>query len=442
MEDGEGVRKKRCCNDSDSSEYERPPKKSKADSMDESYEPPPGARQEVNAQLFLQQTWAQAVRNKCTIMVMHSGNHEIVGIRHRKTQTLYVSHVIEPHCCSNSVYGKIQVGIYIAAMQETMDRARQDIEAREKIAHDPSSDISRNAEAIPDGDLDDYSPTRVNKRSRGSGSKGKRQGSHEGHAKRHTNGTEIDDQPVVVQVTSQVFLANAARQNRLCLRFFYDIYDSTHPAAFRHVLDGSKKAAGPAELQTPLFSIGGEMSLISVSSIHITVHSELQPGSTGIVHIGTMAVDRSVYSCLLSKGVQGIPRDIGLFVDEEPLLGAEGPYALVMSYAGVSLSGCSKLTSDSLYGSNDNCRDSLIATLRSIHGADILHGDIRLSNLCVTPQASGEAFVVDFSHATKSRSRKEKAQEIKDLVYILGMDLPTDSEPVAKDVDVRIKELE
>ena len=32
-----------------------PPKKSKEDSMDESYEPPPGARKEVNAQLFLQQ---------------------------------------------------------------------------------------------------------------------------------------------------------------------------------------------------------------------------------------------------------------------------------------------------------------------------------------------------------------------------------------------------
>jgi hypothetical protein len=109
-----------------------------------------------------------------------------------------------------------------------------------------------------------------------------------------------------------------------------------------------------------------------VSSIHITVHSELQHGSTGIVHIGTMAVDRSgptakvavklafsrdeksrlmeehqVYSHLRSRGVQGIPRDIGLFVDEEPLLGAEGPCALVMSYAGDSLFGRSKHTSDS-----------------------------------------------------------------------------------------------
>jgi hypothetical protein len=57
MEDGEGVRKRRRCNDhSDASEYERPPPKTfKADLTDAPYEPPSGARQEVNARSFLQQ---------------------------------------------------------------------------------------------------------------------------------------------------------------------------------------------------------------------------------------------------------------------------------------------------------------------------------------------------------------------------------------------------
>jgi hypothetical protein len=59
VEDSEGVKKKRRRKGSDASEYERPPpKKPKADLMDASHEPPPGARQEVNmfnAQLFLQQ---------------------------------------------------------------------------------------------------------------------------------------------------------------------------------------------------------------------------------------------------------------------------------------------------------------------------------------------------------------------------------------------------
>jgi hypothetical protein len=128
-------------------------------------------------------------------MVLHSGNHEIIGIRHRETQTLYISDVIEPHSCSNPAYGKLQVGIYIAAIQETIDRVTQDIEDREK---NPPADISmKNEEANPNADPDDYPPegsTRPNKRSRGSGSKGKREGRHEGNAKRHASGKAIDDQ--------------------------------------------------------------------------------------------------------------------------------------------------------------------------------------------------------------------------------------------------------
>jgi hypothetical protein len=58
--------------------------------------------------------------------------------------------------------------------------------------------------------------------------------------------------------------------------------------------------------------------------------------------------EHRVYSYLHSKRVQGIPCDVGLFVDEEPLLGAEGPYALVMTYAGVSLFRRYKLASNSV----------------------------------------------------------------------------------------------
>jgi hypothetical protein len=131
-------------------------------------------------------------------MVLHSGNHEIIGIRHRETQTLYISHVIEPHSCSNPAYGKIQVGIYIAAVQETIDRAKRDIKAGKKTARDLPADISlKNEEANPDEDLDYYSPkgpTSSNKRSRGSGSRGKGKGRYEGNAKRHASGKVIDDQ--------------------------------------------------------------------------------------------------------------------------------------------------------------------------------------------------------------------------------------------------------
>lgn len=267
-------------------------------------------------------------------------------------------------------------------------------------------------------------------------------------------------------ITSQVLLAEAARQDYLCLRFFYDIYDSPHPATFCRVLE-RKEAAASAKILTPS---GHEKTLLSASSVHITVHSELQPGPTGIVHIGTMAVDQSgpttevvvklafsrheksrlmeenrTYSYLHSEGIQGIPRNIGLFVDQELLLGAEGPYALVVSHAGVSLFDHSMTTSDSLkqavnpfsvtIDSNSICSESLLATLTSMHRADILHGDLRRSNICVT--AAGEASLVDFSHATKGGSQKEKDLEIQELAYILKMNLPM--EPAARDREARAR---
>jgi len=87
----------------------------------------------------------------------------------------------------------------------------------------------------------------------------------------------------------------------------------------------------------------------------------------------------------------------------------------------------------------------LLATLRSIHNANILHGDIRLANLCVTP--SGDASIIDFSHATESRSEKEKDREFGELTRILDKHFPT--KPAIKDVEkpvlrrsARIKELE
>ena len=58
--------------------------------------------------------------------------------------------------------------------------------------------------------------------------------------------------------------------------------------------------------------------------------------------------EHRIYSHLHSRGVQGIPYDIGLFVDEDLLLGAEGPYALVMTYAGVSLYRRNEPASDSV----------------------------------------------------------------------------------------------
>jgi hypothetical protein len=71
------------------------------------------------------------VRTNSTILVLHSGNHEIIGVRHRQSQTLYISNVIEPHAATPA-YGKIHVGLYIAALWDVMDRIQQDLQTEEE----------------------------------------------------------------------------------------------------------------------------------------------------------------------------------------------------------------------------------------------------------------------------------------------------------------------
>jgi hypothetical protein len=99
-------------------------------------------------------------------------------------------------------------------------------------------------------------------------------------------------------------------------------------------------------------------------SIDIILTSEKAPGSTGIVHLGRMNVEpdgidipvaaklgfvffekgtlkqeHRIYMHLRSKGVKGIPRCFGLFEYDGAIEDSEGPYALIISFAGDSLHG-------------------------------------------------------------------------------------------------------
>ena len=50
-------------------------------------------------------------------------------LRRRDSQTLYVSDLIEPSTCKNPGYGKLQVGVYVAAVRDAMIRRKQHLDA-------------------------------------------------------------------------------------------------------------------------------------------------------------------------------------------------------------------------------------------------------------------------------------------------------------------------
>jgi hypothetical protein len=74
----------------------------------------------VSSQIWLEAVWADT-----TVIILHSGNHEIIGVRERSSQTLYLSKVIEPSKCRDPPYGKLHAGLYIASVKDGIDRSSQ-----------------------------------------------------------------------------------------------------------------------------------------------------------------------------------------------------------------------------------------------------------------------------------------------------------------------------
>jgi hypothetical protein len=65
------------------------------------------------------------VQADSTIIIIYSGNFEYVCVRCRETQTLYISDLIDVPHCTNPRYGKLHTGIYIAAIQDAMQRVTE-----------------------------------------------------------------------------------------------------------------------------------------------------------------------------------------------------------------------------------------------------------------------------------------------------------------------------
>ena len=55
----------------------------------------------------------------------HCGNYHRIGFRHRETQTLYLSDLIDVKHCKDPAYGKLQVGLYSATIQDAKERLTQ-----------------------------------------------------------------------------------------------------------------------------------------------------------------------------------------------------------------------------------------------------------------------------------------------------------------------------
>lgn len=68
-------------------------------------------------------------------MVISTGNCELIGVRCRKTQTLYLSDLIIPS--AYDTYGKLRLGLFLSGLADSMERF--EVDSREAAAEGGSS---------------------------------------------------------------------------------------------------------------------------------------------------------------------------------------------------------------------------------------------------------------------------------------------------------------
>jgi hypothetical protein len=281
------------------------------------------------------------------VLILHAGNYEYVCLRHRETQTLYVSDILHVPCLKDPGYGKVQIGIYITALEDALERIALDsiIEGRPPTDHGAGhKDRIGNRKAS------------VKKRSGGTS---------RGRLNKHK--PTIDDAEVnfciwhALQVNHPLIcqwsLQQANNRNFLLLHLCYDIYHTTNPEVFHRAPVASLDSDDENASEPP----PPDSVVTKDACLFLFLNSVLGQGNTGVVHGGILEIETddkksrlnvaaklsfsdeqrervhsewSVHMHLTSQGIKGVPTLLGIFYDPEV---ETAPLCLLTCHAGVSL---------------------------------------------------------------------------------------------------------
>ncbi|KAJ6605984.1 hypothetical protein B0H10DRAFT_2075472 [Mycena sp. CBHHK59/15] len=358
-------------------------------------DPPNRRREERLAEELLQHGWSQAVSEDSSFIIYTNGNSERIGIRHRETQTLFLSGLIDiPKC--NPAYARVHTGLCIAAFRDAVGRYTQirDRGVQAVSKEDPSHPPVRGT-AVKRGSTAVDVPMESGKAKRG----------------------KFD--PQLPSVITRIYTEVSSR-NLLLVRLSYGIYNSASPASFIRY--------GPTLFPTisapPPKKLGG--SYAATEYFTLTLGPDIATGATGAVHEAILEVKAKggevltqnqqermrneflVYEKLAGSNVIGVPAVFGIFDDIEGTANA-----LVMNHCGNSLSR-TRLLDD---GQNIHVSDAekyvlcvrkdlltsvairaaFLAIIEDVHRAGIRHRDMRPANLLL--DEAGQATIIDFDRA-------------------------------------------
>ncbi|KAF7309353.1 Protein kinase domain-containing protein [Mycena indigotica] len=371
------------------------------------------SREEVplTAAALLQLSWARAVETDSTLIIINCGDHERVCVRHRATQTLFMSPMFNITTCKDPGYLKLHVGIHLALIKDAIARSKPP----PKIISPPAEPRrSPRKRSRPDTEETTSRPL----------------------AKRHK--ATLD--PVKTNMST---MSLASGRNMLLLHIRYDVYHSPAPASFIR--------AGPCLTHKSKWK-DGRIPAIKRAYRHdeyfeIILGRKLGDGATGTVHTAIARVsskngeiilqddlvvkltfkrqdqarlrhEYAVYSRLAEHGVMGVPQIYGLFEDLEG-----GAIALVMNNCGQNLYALRPDKTKFRISVTPAQQDRFKEILSSIHRAGVRHYDIRDANLVLN--GKGEAFIIDFDRGRFNPSEGKKEREM-DILQELMNGIPHD----------------
>ncbi|KAJ3852513.1 hypothetical protein EV368DRAFT_64867 [Lentinula lateritia] len=354
----------------------------------------------VWGQDYLQRAWARAVDIDATFIILHRGTTEIICIRHRVSQTLFVSEIIDT---SVKYYGKLQIALYAAILKDQVER--QEILERE---HPPKAKVtSGNKRSFDQVEPETDSCSRKRLRS---------------------NSLSPDS----VQAAPIYTLSLKERCKKLELAVIsleHYLHRSTVPSLFvRRKFDGRES----------LRTLSLRPSYPLESCLRIIVKSWIGGGASGHAHRGILYIgsddkrceevvvkfgrddhsrqsmrhELKVYEYLAQAKVNSVPHCYGLFED---IGNKDSPYILVTSYAGESLAASWKKGTGAIPKSQ---HPTYLRSLAEIHAAGIHHRDLRAPNVVI--DKNGKVSLIDFDIARLYVTGRQRKHERKRMLNLLN----------------------
>ncbi|KAF8954105.1 hypothetical protein BDZ97DRAFT_2082013 [Flammula alnicola] len=372
----------------------------------------------LNGNDYIQRTWASAVKYDATFLIFNCGTYERIGIRHRASQTLYLSNAIDTVHCKNPKYRKIHMGLHIAILQDALERYK----AKKNTGGSPTTPGTptrkRSTENL------ESPPSSPSKRRKVSPQTFPRVYNEGGVYKADETAKEISSRELAI------------------IRLDYEHYRSPVPSSF--IRQGSSCVPG---LFDDSFKEPARKAVYSSSHfMMITLQAPIGTGAVGVIHRAVIEVEtdsgeKLSHRCLVKLGfseaqqtsmrneynmyahlasvqtVEGVIRVHGLFQDIET-----STMALVMDHGGKSLrtrelEKDSKFKKDEVYVPQIEV-DAFLRALEGIHRGGILHRDIRLDNLLVNDD--NEVSVIDFDRAGLCAYAEVFADELDELRGIVN----------------------